>query len=161
MAQRGFALIDLLLTVALLGVLAMVALPALRPSDSLRAVAAATTLAADLEYAQSASLAMPNDPMVVRFVPKGTGYFLARSSDTDVPITKANGEPYEVVYGEGLAMHLEGLGLALVAPEGTDSVAFDGFGRLGSGQDAVYEITGATGSVQVRVRASTGSVSLE
>lgn len=161
MKRGGFALIDVMLTVSLIGVLAMVALPALKPSDSLRAVAAATTLAADLEFAQSASLAMPNDPVVVRFVSEGVGYYLARQSDVNTPITKVNGEPYEVVYGAGLASHLGGLELELASPAGAQSVSFDSFGRLSSGQDAVYEITGATGSVQVRVRASTGSVVLE
>ena len=159
--RRAFALIDILLTVALIGVLAMIALPALRPGEALRTIAAANTLAADLEYAQSASLASPADPVVVRFVTKGTGYYLARAATPETPIARSNGEPYEIIYGAGLATHLEGLNLVLVEPPQATSVDFDAFGRLGSGLDAVYEISGGTGAIHVRVRASTGSVVIE
>jgi type II secretory pathway pseudopilin PulG len=154
----AFTLVDVMITVALIAVIAVVALPALSPSETLRVMTAASTLAADLEMAQSASLASPDDPVVVVVVEKETRYFLARVSDVATPIQKAGGDPYEVVFGQGNASALGGLRLELVAGTAEGQIEFDGFGRLKGMADGVIAIGGETGEVRVRVRASTGSV---
>lgn len=152
----GFALLDIMITLSLLGVIAAVAIPALRPDDSLKLISAATILAADLEYAQSATLADPDDPIVVRVDAVSASYWLARAATPEAPIERSNGDPYVVVFGSEDALLFEGLGIAV--ENGEDSVAFDGFGRLAGNDDARIVLSSDTGELLVRIAASTGSV---
>lgn len=158
--RRGFTLIDLLITCAVIGIVLVAVVPSLNNDDALRIVAAGNVLTADLEYAQSATLVNPADPTVVRFHEKGAGYWLAPASAPDTPIKRpGSDEDYLVEFGEGGASVLIGVTAdASGVPDFT--IVFDGFGRLASPSDAVVRLTNVTGSMDVTVRASTGSVFL-
>ncbi len=148
------------MSVALIGVALLAILPALHPDAPMRVVAACTILSADLEAAQSLTLAGPSDPTVVRFEDDGSGYFLALASDPDTPITKPySSEPFRVVFGEGDHGSLEGLTLEVVQLSGTE-LAFTALGRLVQSDDVWIRVSGAEDELGVHVRAATGSVSI-
>lgn len=157
--ERGFTFVELMITVALLAIAAMVALPALRPDDPLKVIGAATMLASDIEFAQSATLASPSDPTIVRFADKQPRYWLALESDPSTPILRPNGKPYEVHFGADGAQYLAGLQVELEGDPGGD-ITFDAFGRLSQTQDARVVVGNPTGSLVVTVTSSTGSVSI-
>lgn len=155
---RGFTLIDLMMTIAVIAILAVALMPAMSPEAPLRLVAAGTMLSSDIEYAQSATLAAPSDPTVVRFDPDANRYYLALASTPDVPITRpSGGEPYDVILGEGIAADLAGVSIAITDAT-DDTVIFDAFGRLGQLDDVTITLTNGAGDLTIVVRATTGSV---
>ncbi len=157
---RGVMLIDVLMSVALIGVALLAILPALHPERPMRVVAGATILSADLEAAQSLTLASPGDPTVVVFESDGSGYWLARASEPETPITKEpSGEPFRVVFGEGDHGSLEGLTVEVVDLAG-ESVEFSALGRLVQDEDVWVRVGTEGDELGVRVRAVTGSVSI-
>lgn len=157
--ERGFTFVELMITVALLAIAAMVALPSLRPDDPLKVIGAATMLASDIEYAQSATLASPADPTIVQFAEKQPRYWLALESDPATPILRPNGKPYEVHFGVEGAQYLAGLQVELESdPAG--AITFDAFGRLTQTEDARVVVGNPAGALVVTVTSSTGSVSI-
>jgi prepilin-type N-terminal cleavage/methylation domain-containing protein len=157
--ERGFTFVELMITVALLAIAAMVALPSLRPDDPLKVIGAATMLASDIEFAQSATLASPADPTIVQFADKQPRYWLALQSDPATPILRPNGKPYEVFFGQDGAQFLAGLQVELQTdPDG--AITFDAFGRLTQTEDAHVVVGNPSGALVVTVKSTTGSVSI-
>lgn len=158
---RAFTLIDLLLTVVVIGVVAAAAVPALTPEEHLRLQSAAIVLTADLEYAQSATIAEPADPTVIRLREDGLGYWLALESEPDTPIAiPGSGEPYELTFGEGRGAQLGGVFIGLGTDDPT-TLTFDPFGRLNGGADVSVRLTNLSGDLIVRIADATGSVFIE
>ncbi len=157
--ERGFTFVELMITVAILAIAAMVALPALRPDDPLKVIGAATMLASDLEYAQSATLSNPSDPTIVQFAEAQPRYWLALQSDPATPILRANGKPYEVHFGQDGAQYLGGMSVELEDDPG-GAIHFDAFGRLVQTTDARVIVGNTSGALTVTVRSTTGSVAI-
>lgn len=156
-APRGFTFVELMITLALLAIAAMISLPALRPDDPLKVIGAATMLASDIEFAQSATLANPGDPTIVRIGDKIPRYWLALQSDPDTPILRPSGEPYLVHFGGPSHQFLSGLKIELLGQPG-GAIVFDAFGRLADGNDAQVRLGNDGGALVVTVKSSTGSV---
>lgn len=84
-SARGFTLVELLIVVVLVGILAGVVIPSLGDMRTYRLREAARLLAADLEFAQSDSLAHGEQPRTVRFEPAAGRYWIAPVPPRDVP----------------------------------------------------------------------------
>ena len=159
--RRGVLLIDLAITLAIIGIVIVAVIPTVRPEEHVKLIAASSILASDLEYAQSATLATPGDPTIMRFEPANARYWLALQSEPDTPIDRPNSdEPYEVIYGEGDADDLWGLSIALTNVT-DETIAFDAFGRVTQSTDPGIVLANEAGDILVRVRAGTGSVWIE
>lgn len=99
--RRAFTMIEILLTISIIAIVAMVVIPGKPGDQTLRLRAAGDILASDLELAQTMTVSFPDDPVVVRFDASGDGYWLAYADAPDTPIARAdNGEPYEVTFGD-------------------------------------------------------------
>lgn len=160
MRRAGFTLTEMLIVVALMGVVAMAILPNATADGTIRLVSAVNMLIADIEYAQSLSLEEPDDPILFRIDEPNEQYWLARASDPDTPIDTPNGEPYLVTFGPGGDATFPGITVDLV-DEGED-VAFDKFGRLNVPGDRTIRLTSPlSGTMRVVVSADTGSVFIE
>ncbi len=157
--RPGFLLLDLLLAIVVIAILTAVVVPSLRPNDSLKLISAATMITADLEFAQSATLDDPGDPIIVRVDDDAPRYWLAKLSDPETPITKSSGAPYEVEFGTGTAEFLTDVSLTLEQGK-NGAVVFDAFGRLDQTADASIVLTAPTGELAVVITASTGSVAI-
>lgn len=154
-------LVDLAISLLIIGIFLMAVIPTVRPEEHVSLIAASSVLAADIEYAQSATLAAPGDPTVVRFGLDGDRYWLALASDPETPIPRPNSsDPYETVFGEGNAENLWSLSFSLVDVQDA-TIEFDAFGRLTQAEDPRVGLTNESGTLVVRVRAATGSVSVE
>jgi len=158
-AGRAFTLIELLIALAALAIVAAVALPSGRLDRRVQLAAAATMLASDIEYAQSLTLSAPGDPAIVRVAADGSGYWVARKSAPTTPIARPDtGEPYQVVFGAGVARRLQGVSVTKLAPAG--DVEYDAFGRLAGGVDAALQLRAGASVMLVTVSASTGAVTV-
>ena len=156
MRRAGFTLVELMIVVLLMGVIAVAVLPNASADSTVRLVSAVNTLVGDVEYAQSRSLAEPADPVLIRVNAKTERYWLALESDPDTPITRTNGDPYIVSFGNDPTADLTGVAVELI--DGEDDVLFDAFGRLKVPGDRVFRLTSfASGTMLVEINADTGS----
>lgn len=159
-AKTAFTLIEMLIAMVVMAILAVVIVPALSPEDAVKVVSASHLLATDLEYAQSASLANPSDPVVIVFDDKAPRYWLARASDPDTPIDRpGSGGLYVIEMGVDLAHQLDGI--RLEPGNVVDrTIAYDAFGRLNQLNDAFVRVHNHTGEIFVAISSATGDVSV-
>ena len=160
--RRGILLIDLLMAIVVLSIILIAVVPAMRPEEPMRLIAASAVLASDIEYAQSATLAKPADPILIRFDESGTRYWLARESDPETPITRPGHTqgPYEVFLGYEADTSAEGVTLSLDAVPSL-TITFDAYGRINADADPSILVNNESGSMRIRIRRTTGSVLIE
>lgn len=161
----AFTLIDLLITIAVMGVCAMVAVSASSPGDRTRVLSAARMVASDLELTRELSVSTPADLAVFRMNSTGTGYWIARSSATETPILRTDGAPYTIEFGLGAHALLVGVTSTFTAgatsPPAGGMLTFDAFGRLRTPTTASILVSTPGTSVTVEVAPSTGDVSIK
>lgn len=159
-SRRGVVLIDVVMMLAVLGIVLLAVLPSANPGEGMKLVAATTILSSDLEFAQSETLARPADPTIVRFDEDGTRYWLALASDPETPIVRPDGvDPWMVEFGQG--EHRELWGVSLEIQDVADrTIVFDPMGRLIQSENAVIRFANGSGELAVVVRSTTGSVSV-
>ncbi len=155
-----------MIAISIVGILFVMLLPSTAPEEHVKLVGAAAGLATDIEYAQSATIARPDAPALIRFDADGGGYHLAVASAPDVPISRPtlvedddSGVPYQVRFGEGSASQLGGLTIdATSLGDDPRDLVFDAFGRLEHPDNLALPISGIAGTMVVEVRQTTGSV---
>jgi len=158
--RRGFTLTELLVALTVVAVIGAVAMPSFQSDERLRLVAASSILMSDLEYAQVLNIAHPDSPVVVRFSGDGDSYWLAYTSDPDVPIARQdNGDPYLVEFGVGRARTASGVVLSFTEIDDL-TLEYDGQGAL-EDFTSMPVITLSFGSISValEIEAQTGTVS--
>jgi hypothetical protein len=170
MRRAAFTLIDLMVTLAVLAIVLIVAMPSFAPDNRTRLVAAANLFIADLNNARALSVQNPADPVRVVIAEKGAGYFLARASDPGAAIDLPTGVggQYAVLFGEGSHADLWDV---RIAPAGVDHediaagalpfVAFDPFGRLSPQTDVRIEVRADGPALTIVVRGDTGDAFVE
>lgn len=157
---RAFTLVEILITVVVMAIVVAVAIPTLSGDDRAQLLGAANMVASDLEYAQSVALADPNDPGLFKASADGTGYWVATASDPDAPIlAQYSEEPRSITFGVGAAAELAGVTISV--DEASDTVQFDGFGRLASMADITITLHNGAGDRLVLVKAATGIVEIQ
>jgi MSHA pilin protein MshC len=106
MNHRGFTLIELIMVIALIGILAVFAAPQMGNITSMKAEAFSDKLRADIRYAQN--LAMTQNQRV-RVTFTAASYDVTIGGVVNHATDPANGKPYPVVLGVG---DYSGIGLA-------------------------------------------------
>lgn len=149
------------MVVAVIGIVSAVVLPKLRTPDRSKARGAAQMLAADLAFAQAATLTDAEDPCVVVFDLDAESYHLARASDPATPITDPiRKQPYVTAYGSGRAAHLEGVTLVSASVGGDGQLAFQPYGNLDQATPAVVVVESGGLTMSVSVDPDTGESTL-
>jgi len=158
-ATRGFTLLEMLLTVSILATLTALAVPLMADSDRVRVRAAVDVLISDLELAQIMNISFPADPVVVRFDPAGSRYWIADADTPNTPINREDtGEPYLVELGVGRAAMAEGVTLQIADMSG-NQVVFNSQGGLNNFSAAPIMTLSIEGeSISISIAATTGSI---
>lgn len=113
--HRAFTLFEVLMTITIIAIVAMIVAPSFSDDTILRLRAASSLLRSDIEMAQVMTIAYPDDPVIVRFNPDNDQYWLAPASAPDTPLTRPDtGDPYLVVFGSGRASSATGVTFSLI-----------------------------------------------
>ncbi|MBN4060356.1 prepilin-type N-terminal cleavage/methylation domain-containing protein [Planctomycetaceae bacterium AH-315-I19] len=160
MQRRAFTFVEMMMVVILMAIIAVVVLPNSTADGTVRLVGAVNIVVADIEYAQSLSLAEPGDAALLRFDEILGRYWIALSSDPTTPIARANGDPYVVTFGAAGGVDL--IGIVVDLENEMNDLQYDAFGRLSMLGQRTIRLTSATsGTMRIVITAETGSVFIE
>lgn len=157
--RQAFTLLELLVTLTIIAAFTAVVAPMFSDDSRMRVMAASSIIASDIELAQVMSIARPDQPVVVRFAPAQSRYWLAYASTPNTPLLREdNGLPYEVVMGSGRARSAAGVTLNI--QQATDNgFAFAAHGGLADfSQTPVIKVMAGTRGIMLSVAPTTGSV---
>ena len=159
MLRPGFTLFDLLVTIAIMTMVAALVVPSLSDADRSRLIAATSILGSDIELAQVVTVSDPARPLVVRFEPAEAKYWLAYADTPDDPIPRPDtGAPYLVIFGQGRAHSAAGVTLVL-ADIANETLTFLPQGGLAD-FTAQPEITVSLGNkwIKLAIAPTTGTI---
>ena len=98
----GFTLIDLMMTMTIIAVMATVLIPRLGNDGRARLIAGSRVMSSDIEMAQIMTISNPTAPIIVKFDPSSSTYWLAPADDPDNPILRPGAtQLYRVTFGAG------------------------------------------------------------
>lgn len=109
----AFTLLEVLVTITIIAVIAVLVAPSFSDDTRLRLMAASAVISSDIEFAQITTIAEPQDPIVVRFDTDQDRYWLAYESDPETPMTRPDtSETYLVAMGQGRAAAAAGVAIS-------------------------------------------------
>lgn len=157
--RRGFTLLEMLVTISIIAVAAVLVAPAFNDDARLRLTAASSVLSSDIELAQVMNISYPASPVIVRFEPENQRYWLAYADTPDTPLTReVNGQPYLVEFGVGRASSAADVTFT-VDQMTDDTLAFNAQGGLTNYQvTPTIELCRADSAVTLSVAPTTGTV---
>lgn len=156
--RRAVTLMEVMIVTLVISIAAVVVIPSASGNDPVTIRAASANLAADIEYAQAATVANPADPTVVVFDAPQNRYFVALASAPSVPIDRP-GAPAGAKFDVRLADLPGADGLDLLVQGVGSHLRFDALGRLAQASDIVITFANPAGRIDVMIDAETGSVS--
>ena len=156
--QRGFTLIELVLSLGILGILATLAAPMFGNNEALEIDVAKRLLISDLEYSQILAITYPRETVALVIDESGKGWHIATSSNPTVPLNDSiTGEPLITFLGEGSATSASNI--TIESNASNSMIAFDQNGGLVDFTQ-VIEITLQIGEVTsvIQISPTTGSI---
>jgi len=156
--QFGFTLVELLLSLTILAMLAVLAIPFLGNTELLQLDVAKRLLVSDIEHAQILAITHPEDTIALIIEDNGNGWSIYSLPDSSTPIEDSiTGEPLVLQFGLGAAASAENVLATTNAPDNT--VAFDQNGGLIDFTQAIKItlICGET-TIDVSISPTTGTI---
>ncbi len=158
--RSGFTLIEMMITVAILGIAAAVIMPSLSTEDQMYVDAGVSLMVGDLDFAQTMAISDPSDTSIVKFNVVDSQWWVAPSVTPDTPYTKLySEETYDTTLGEGRAYLSEGVTFA-VSNVTDGCITYNAFGQLD--QETNPQITFSLGdaSAVITIDSETGFLSV-
>ena len=156
--RTGFTLVELMISITVLGIIAALAVPLAGDSDVLRLDAASRLLTSDLEHTQILAVTHPQDEYCLVVHTDGLGWHIALTSDPETPVLEAiTNDLLSVRVGEGRGA--PAVGVSLTTNASNNMIAFDPNGGLTDftleteitlnigNSEEVLSIAGSTGSI--------------
>lgn len=157
--RRAFTLMEMMVTITIIGVVAVSAAPLFRNEEFLRMMAASSLVISDIELAQVMTMSYPEQPVVVRFEPDRGQYWLAYGYDPETAILRPDtGDPYIVTLGQGRAAGAGGVELLLDQISG-NMLEFNAQGGLAqfTARPAI-QLSSGPSAVTLLIGPTTGSI---
>lgn len=160
--RRAFTVVELVIVMLIIGIAATLVLPQFGTTDTARLIMASRLLAADIEFAQSESIAHPDDRRVIKVDQSGNRYWIAKVSDVNTAIADpAGGGTMLVAFGSGRAHELTGVTIQGYALGGDDELRFDAYGQPDQTTTATITLAIAGGTMTVSVASGSGEVTVQ
>ncbi|MCC6908280.1 MAG: prepilin-type N-terminal cleavage/methylation domain-containing protein [Phycisphaerales bacterium] len=153
--QRGFTLLEVMLTAILMMIAAAMVIPMFGTSDSAYVSAGAALMVSDLDFAQATAINEPTDDVAVHFDTANARWWITPASDPATPFTMTNGDPYDTTMGVGRADLAVDVAIA-VSGMVADEFAYDAYGRLSQSTDAVITLSRGTSQTVITIDAELG-----
>ena len=99
--RRGFTLLELLVVVLIIATLSALSIDLMRPSAEERIQGAVRLFARDVEWARSATLTNPDDPVALRLASDGSGWTVSRNSTPETALVASDGSSMRRTFGTG------------------------------------------------------------
>lgn len=131
-ARRGVTLIEVLVVVLIIATLSALSVDLLRPSAEERVQGAARLFARDVEWARSATLTNPDDPVSIVLASDGSGWLVSRNSSPTTALSASDGSVMRRTFGSGSASASTGVQL-VSASASQRTIAFEPFGGVRQG----------------------------
>ena len=155
-AARAFTLVEMLVTIAVVGVAAAMVLPMMSSNDSSRVASGAALVISDLDFAQATAINEPAETVLVRFDPRASRWWVALESTPDTPLTRTySADPYDTTMGEGRAESAVGVTFSLTDAT-DDTIAYDAYGRLTQTANPVITLSCNGATATITIDAETG-----
>ncbi|MFW5681483.1 MAG: pilus assembly FimT family protein [Phycisphaeraceae bacterium] len=165
-SRSAFTLVEILIVVAILGIVSAIALPTLSGTAESKLRGAARMLVADLSVAQAQSMTDGENLRVVVFDTDDNAYriAIAGSPETAIqdPIRK---QPYLNRFGEGRASHLAGVEIDSVDFDDADGddlpeLAYQLYGNLDRGEPATIVLRHGDRTLTITIDPDTGEATV-
>ena len=157
-ARNGFTLIELLVVVIIIATLSALSIDMLRPNAEERLQGAARLFARDVEWARSATLTKPDDPVAIRIASDGTGWTVSRNSTPTVALKAADGSTMQRTFGTGLFESATGVKMV---PSTTTArtIEFEPFGGVKQSPSSIsMTLQDSTVSCLITFESGTGNI---
>jgi len=160
--SAAFTLIELLIVVAIMAIIASLAVPMLKATDSSKLGAAAGVLVSDMEFAQAESITHSDSLRVVVFSTSvNNSYSLATAASTSTPITNPIGKlPYVVTFGQGAAAPLTGVTISSYSLNGDNILGFGMYGQLDQATNATVTLASGSNTITITLDATSGAATV-
>lgn len=156
-SRLGVTLMEIMIVTLAISIAAVVIIPAASGRDPITIRGASANLAADIEYAQAATVSNPADPTVVVFDAPQNRYYVALASNPSAPIDRP-GAPAGTKFDVRLNNLSGGQTLDLLVQGVGDHLRFDALGRLAQASDVVLTVVNPSGRIDIMIDAETGTV---
>ncbi len=158
-ARLGLSYTELAIVAVIVAIMLVVALPDEESTVSEQGRYFTQRFEGDVSYARSLTIAMPDDPIVIKVDGANNRYWLARASDPDTPIMHPwTGEPYLVQCGPDGPEGLESVSIVGIDFGGDDTLSFDALGSTDQVTPAVIQVASGDARYETSVAVAAAGV---
>lgn len=159
-------MLEMMIVVAVLGIIGALAVPMFSATDVTRLTSAASVLAADIDAARAESIAHSDDTRLLVFDNDNVTWHIAAASDSTIPIDHPETNlPYRRTLGRNALQQLQGVTIDSydldTATETNDNkLGFGIYGQTDQTNDATITLRAGDNILTLTVNATTGEVTI-
>ncbi len=150
--RRAFTYIEVMMVAIVVLIVTIFAMPDADTEARQQGRLAGEAFISDVMYAQSLSIARPDDPVVIKVDADSNTYWLAKAATPDVPITKPlTNEPYVRVLGGAGDRAYDRVEIVAQDFSGDAILAFDSSGSLDQQTPAILQLSSGSAKYEIQV----------
>lgn len=154
-------MIEIMIVVAVIAILSAAAVPMLGATEQTKLRSAASIILADLEFAQTESIANPATPRSVVFNTSNKTWSIVTGSLPGTTVTNPiDKQPYSTTFGTGRAASLSGVAISSVSLGTGSAVQFGALGQTNLTSTGTVTLSCNSRTITLSIDPTTGEVSV-